>query len=415
MGVEAAKSMDGWVERMGTALAPPADGPAPDRAGLAAALNALGPEALPAVVAAVCGAADLPEEGVHPEALELRGEVLRDYLQRARPETVAASAVALGSSHADGAVRCAALRLVAGLERPEDLEAVLELASTLEPWVLASPSVESAVARAVTRGIAAGEDLSLAGVAPSEALVAAAAEGVARSRDPRVLARLASLLGHGLDADRAVVSRIEQCARETGAEPDAWTLQSVRDLLRSGEPELRRVATAAAAALRDVDAVPRLVDLLSDPDPRVAQVAASSLRELGGADLGPDPNVWTEWFESERTWLRETWPEHVQALGSDDPVEARGALRGVLDHPLWRRTTAREIAPRLRRLDPGVAAVACGVLARLGCRSAVPSLVQLLDVAEPALRDSAAAALQRLTGRTLPPVAEAWAEALGGP
>lgn len=401
------------VALLAPALSPPADGPAPDRGELLARLDALGPDVAPAVVAVLCGAARLPEEGVHPQALHLRREVLQDYAARRPSAELIEHALELGDATRNASVQRSTLRFLAALEGADAFDALLRMAGELDPLVLASPSTAVIVSASVTRtfdGEDAPSSLSTERLPP--ALVVPIAEGVARSRRADVIPLLASLLGRGPEGNRAVLVHIESCARERGAAADAWSRQSVRDFLGSLHPELRRAAAAAACTLRDVEAVDRVTELLADAHPQVVQAARAGLRSLAGVDLGLEREPWRDWMQAERAWFQEAWPDALRAIADEDPSAARAALRSVLEHPLWRDLTSEEIAPRLSRLEPGVAALACGVLARLGAHGALPWIVELLRVEDPALRTSAAEALRTLTGLSLPPDAEAWAEAL---
>src|SRR5262249_4585943 len=65
------------------------------------------------------------------------------------------------------------------------------------------------------------------------------------------------------------------------------TSDTLGDKLRDEQAEIRRAATRAIAMKEDRGHLPRLIDLLEDPDPAVARTAHVALKSLTGQDLGP--------------------------------------------------------------------------------------------------------------------------------
>ena len=83
-------------------------------------------------------------------------------------------------------------------------------------------------------------------------------------------------------------------AREALAERlTRMTADTLREMLRNDEPELRRAAALACAMKDDKDHVPDLIDRLTDEDV-VARAAKAGLKSLTGQDFGPEPDATAE-------------------------------------------------------------------------------------------------------------------------
>lgn len=179
------------------------------------------------------------------------------------------------------------------------------------------------------------------------------------------------------------------------------------ELGRSRDVAQRCLAAELAAEVHDLDAVPRLIDGLDDPDPRVQRSAAQALRSMAHTALD-DAELWTEWFEREQAW----WGEQAEGLFQDltavHPGTANAALRTLAQHPLHRHEAAERIAQSLPNQPEPCSVGACLVLEKLGSRAALPGLVHALEQGTPPLRDAAWKALRTLTGEELPLDAEAW-------
>jgi hypothetical protein len=77
-------------------------------------------------------------------------------------------------------------------------------------------------------------------------------------------------------------------AREALAERmSRMTSATIRDRLRDDDAELRRAAALAAAMKEDTSHVPRLIDLIDDPETSVSRAAYAALKSLSGKDFGP--------------------------------------------------------------------------------------------------------------------------------
>jgi hypothetical protein len=69
------------------------------------------------------------------------------------------------------------------------------------------------------------------------------------------------------------------------------TANTLKELLRDPNREIRRAAAIACAIKEDKTRVPDLIDGLSDTDPVVSRAAHASLKSLTGKDFGPEPDA----------------------------------------------------------------------------------------------------------------------------
>jgi HEAT repeats len=86
---------------------------------------------------------------------------------------------------------------------------------------------------------------------------------------------------------------------------------TLKEKLRDDDLEVRRAAALACAMREDKAHLPRLVELLEDPEPPVARAAAAALRSLTGQDLGPPSDAsraeqaravaaWKAWLDKQK-------------------------------------------------------------------------------------------------------------------
>jgi hypothetical protein len=81
-------------------------------------------------------------------------------------------------------------------------------------------------------------------------------------------------------------------AREALAERLAgMTAETLAGKLLDGHLEVRRAAALACAMKEEKGHVPRLIELLEDPEPAVARAALAALKSLSGRDFGPGPDT----------------------------------------------------------------------------------------------------------------------------
>jgi hypothetical protein len=71
---------------------------------------------------------------------------------------------------------------------------------------------------------------------------------------------------------------------------------TLADKLRDDDFEVRRAAALACAMKEERAHVPRLIEMLQDPEADVARAAHAALKSLAGQDLGRDAAAWKEWW-----------------------------------------------------------------------------------------------------------------------
>jgi hypothetical protein len=158
-----------------------------------------------------------------------------------------------------------------------------------------------------------------------------------------------------------------------------WNEEEFPRLLDSLEAEVGSARALAAFALgagrkMSVDAVPALIEALSDEDEEVRQAVAQALEDITGGDFGVDQGAWEQW-----------WPEGAVA----------------------------DLTESLRSPDPEVRSEAISMLGCIGPEAleGVPALIDAMaDEPETNLRQRMSYILEDLTGQDFGEDAEAWRE-----
>lgn len=159
--------------------------------------------------------------------------------------------------------------------------------------------------------------------------------------DPKVRVWAIRLLGEllGREAALAVAERI---VLDRDAEVRRASYLSSRQLLRDPDSAeaLRQALLAVAsdhkamitqrlaaidaiADLRDPPSIPRLIDLLADPNPGTAAAAQQSLTVLARQDFGYDAKTWTTWWNNNAARDRIEWV--IDALDHRSPTIRQAA------------------------------------------------------------------------------------------
>jgi hypothetical protein len=110
------------------------------------------------------------------------------------------------------------------------------------------------------------------------------------------------------DAIPRITGELKTKARDALAERLArMTASTLKDKLRDDDLEVRRAAALAVAMKEEKPLVPRLIELLDDPEPPVSRAAHAALKNLSGQDFGPGPEAsraeraqavtaWKDWW-----------------------------------------------------------------------------------------------------------------------
>ncbi len=153
---------------------------------------------------------------------------------------------------------------------------------------------------------------------------------------PAADATPAELIDRALDEDPAVAS----------AACEALSIRRRDSALRAGYEKLRRAllsgiadrttrAARALGALRDVEAIPLLVQVMETSEPEAAQAAASALELITLQRHGADARKWLAWWKWNRGRGRAEWL--FSGLTSDDRetrLAAQVELREAADAPI---------------------------------------------------------------------------------
>jgi hypothetical protein len=134
---------------------------------------------------------------------------------------------------------------------------------------------------------------------------------------PAALSRLGTLL---FDSDPTIRRIALESLRAYRRLPEfERVLRSLRSTLLDGSMavERRRLAAQALADLRDAEAIPSLLSVLSDADPSVRSIAHRALVVLARQDFGDDTHAWREWWEQAAGRHRIEWL--IEALVHPDP------------------------------------------------------------------------------------------------
>jgi len=182
----------------------------------------------------------------------------------------------------------------------------------------------------------------------------------------------------------------------------------LRPALGRGTPHVRAAVARSLGRIGDVSSLRGLVAELEESDPALTRAAQWALRTISGEKRISTPEDWQRWFEAESSWWQEHGRGSLEAIDPAQPERLSEALRELLDHPLARESTVDALSGAMAELDPAAKLVACGALARLGSRRAVPCLVECLYDPAEELRRTAWQALRSLTGEDLPPEPQLW-------
>jgi hypothetical protein len=103
------------------------------------------------------------------------------------------------------------------------------------------------------------------------------------------------------DALAHAIHRLDGAVKEKARDALADRLTRMKpatlaDKLRDDDAEVRRAAALACAMKEDRENVPRLIELLEDPEPTASRAAHAALKSLAGRDLGPQPAPWKDWW-----------------------------------------------------------------------------------------------------------------------
>ncbi len=303
--------------------------------------------------------------------------------------------------------REAALDLLGRLGSRADLTLALELGTPSDPQFPPRLELRAALESALL-GICArerGAPRTLAGyfAGARPGAQATIATVVARSGGAEAASLLAALLGSaGNEADGVLLLELTRVAALTGSE-DALVLERVRGMLGHPDSRLAALACLALAQLRDHQAVPDLIVLLSDEDPSLRRGAHATLTSLTGLVLPADAQPWIAWLDESFAWWEERAEPCRVALVSGTPAEAAAALHETAGQRLFVHEVVGMLELVLLRPESDLLQSACRALGAIPERAARAALAPLVAHPDPEVAERARIALERHE-RPRPPV-----------
>jgi len=196
----------------------------------------------------------------------------------------------------------------------------------------------------------------------------------------------------------ALLSEVEHLPRPL----DADLLGLLREQLAHEDHPAAQELLLLAGRLEDDESVPLLLKRLAGTRADQRANALWSLRRITGLGLGPDAAAWSLWFQEEQQWWKDRAPAVLALLHGED-LAAQARALGELGQRFWhRQQVADELVEYLAHARPDGARMACGLLGKLGCTSALPALQARLEDENAGVKESARAAIAGLTGKKIP-------------
>jgi hypothetical protein len=307
--------------------------------------------------------------------------------------------------------RKAALAVLGEMARADDVDLVMRVASPEGAEVSVTRDVRKLATEALTRAMErdprAVWDVRAAYEQAHPGLVVAIPTAIGAARPPEGLQVLGDLLGRVPELDPIVLAEIGTFAQSVQGPVDSVVVGTVRDHLNHADPRVIRGAALAVSRLDDTLAAGRLVQLLSHDDPNVRTSADLALQRIAGRDLRGDAARWEAWYADELAWRDREGPRCLDQLVTRDRAFVAAALNEVAAHRLFRHELEDAVVGTLSWKDPGIVILACGVIGKLGVRSALPELRALAAGPDPVLAEAAKGAMRALLGPAFEPTAVA--------
>ncbi|MEO0652370.1 MAG: hypothetical protein AAFZ65_16980 [Planctomycetota bacterium] len=313
------------------------------------------------------------------------------------------------------AARRARLAVLSESRSREALDLALTLVSNAERPAALTSALQATATALHRRRDDVGELLAARIPRVELELVGPLAEALASVDRDESTVQLAQLVGSVEPLDPFLLGVIASRAARSHAPLPTGAVESARRALESGRDATRREALIAAARLDDYESVPRLIELLDDPHPGVAENARWALEHLSHLHLDGEALRWRTWYELNHRWWLEEWPALEAALLHGNHQETVDALREVAGRSFERVEIARVTARVLDRTnDPSLLAYTCLALGTLRTSGIAPRVAPLLADPRPEVRQAAHRSLRSLTGLDLAPEASLWSDALAG-
>jgi hypothetical protein len=119
---------------------------------------------------------------------------------------------------------------------------------------------------------------------------------------------MAVLADRALDPDAGIAAAACDALAGRRGEPDLRSaIEKLRRALLSGLSGKATRAARAIGALRDVEAIPLLIQVLETSEPETANASADALAAITLQRLGPDARRWLAWWKQNRGRGRAEW------------------------------------------------------------------------------------------------------------
>lgn len=389
----------------------------------------LGPDASAALFAFLAGTMEGPQPEVNEAPVPDTDEpvvlpevprddvIVLDALKRLPPaKTVPAIAAAVLHGNVD--VKLVGLRALGEIGGPRAVDAWIDGMTSIEPMHLGraylQAPTEEALAKLLERDSQAFETLATRAKSLEPRILPAVVRSLAASGRAKAIDVMLALLGRDAALDLVVLAQVGRLVESTLGTLPEEKLTWIRPYLTDQDWRIRREATAALGRAHDYRSFDAFLAAFDDEQHLVGQTALWTLRRISGQDFGDDAKAWREWFGAELDWFETDGVRWMQGLEDEDPGRVTEAAGELTRHALFRHEVAHALLPLLHSPQASLASAIAQLLGALGSPAAETELVRALESEHEAVRKSAWAALQQLTGKSWPLDAAAWKTVLQG-
>ncbi len=231
---------------------------------------------------------------------------------------------------------------------------------------------------------------------------------------PAVAEFLLSQLGADPALDLRILPKVAAPFERAPWKIEALDLAGLERSLESNEPRVRALAATVLGKLQREEALDRLLEHLTDADPRVERAVTAVLHTWSGNAVSAFSD-WSVWAAEEQRWHQDAMPAILSAIDPESPPETvMAAVYALAQRPVHRRDAVRELAAILPRTCGEFARQIARTLERLDGREAVPQLIDALSTPDDGLQLEVWKTLRKLTDADLGPDPDDWRAWLEG-
>jgi hypothetical protein len=305
----------------------------------------------------------------------------------------------------DAALRTAFVQVLGVLGTERDLARIDQLAPRAEDGAMPRNAAESARAAyvAILHRSPDMTELSDASIrrfgdaAMHELLLA-----IGDLCDPRAVPFLYVIAQDRPTLAQLAIAMVPACGRTDDADFNRAFALWLRDRVDPLRIDWTRTIVQALGVLDEGDAAGILVDLLSSEHHGLALSAHEALKKISGLEYAAQAPDWRAWFDGEERWFEREYPKQRHALRSSKTREVVHALHAFNERALHKSILAADVIDVLKRPEPALQALACGVLETLGTKRCIAPLVDLLASRDKRVADAAWRSLCKITSKDVP-------------